>query len=240
MTIGGRQARRGLPVGFIWGEADGEVLFHPDEAVTAAIRSVFERFAEFGSARRVWLWLRSEAPLFPLQDGPHGQIRWVVPTYTAIHHILTNPVYAGAYAYGKSRSERYIDEQGAVKKRMRHLSMDEWSVLIPEHHPGFIDWATFETNQKRLDSNTRPGPHQVGGIVREGSALLQGIGVCGHCGRRLSTHYRGRNSTPGYHCAAKDIVGVAACTVSALEGLPLIMLSLALFSKWSHLPPWKQ
>ena len=217
-----------------------EKFFHPDEAVTAAIRSVFERFAEFGSARRVWLWLRSEAPLFPLQDGPHGQIRWVVPTYTAIHHILTNPVYAGAYAYGKSRSERYIDEQGAVKKRMRHLSMDEWSVLIPEHHPGFIDWATFETNQKRLDSNTRPGPHQVGGIVREGSALLQGIGVCGHCGRRLSTHYRGRNSTPGYHCAAKDIVGVAACTVSALEGLPLIMLSLALFSKWSHLPPWKQ
>jgi len=200
------ELRRGLPVGFVWGEADGEVLFHPDEAVTAAIRSVFERFAEFGSARRVWLWLRSEAPLFPLQDGPHGQIRWVVPTYTAIHHILTNPVYAGAYAYGKSRSERYIDEQGAVKKRMRHLSMDEWSVLIPEHHPGFIDWATFETNQKRLDSNTRPGPHQVGGIVREGSALLQGIGVCGHCGRRLSTHYRGRNSTPGYHCAAKDIV----------------------------------
>src|SRR5437763_756777 len=126
-----------------FGEKRMEKFFHPDEAVTAAIRSVFERFAEFGSARRVWLWLRSEAPLFPLQDGPHGQIRWVVPTYTAIHHILTNPVYAGAYAYGKSRSERYIDEQGAVKKRMRHLSMDEWSVLIPEHHPGFIDWATF-------------------------------------------------------------------------------------------------
>src|ERR1700728_1582772 len=63
------ELRRGLPVGFIWGDADGEVLFHPDEAVTAAIRAVFERFAEFGSARRVWLWLRSEAPSFPLQDG---------------------------------------------------------------------------------------------------------------------------------------------------------------------------
>ena len=80
------ELRRGLPVGFLWGEADGEVLFHPDEAVVAAIRSVFARFAKFGSARRVWLWLRSEAPSFPLQDGPHGQIRWVVPTYTAIHH----------------------------------------------------------------------------------------------------------------------------------------------------------
>lgn len=200
------ELRRGLPVGFVWGEADGEILFHPDEAVTAAIRMVFERFAEFGSARRVWLWLRSEAPSFPLQDGPDGRIRWVAPTYTAIHHILTNPVYAGAYAYGKSRSERYIDEQGVVKKRMRHLPIDKWSVLIPEHHPGFIDWAAFEANQKRLDANIRPGPHRKGDIVREGSALLQGIGMCGHCGRKLRTHYRGRNSTPGYHCAGKDIV----------------------------------
>jgi DNA invertase Pin-like site-specific DNA recombinase len=200
------ELRRGLPIGFVWGEADGEVLLHPDEAVTTAIRSVFERFAEFGSARRVWLWLRSEAPSFPLQDGPDGQIRWVVPTYTAIHHILTNPVYAGSYAYGKTRCERYVDEQGTVKKRMRHLPIDKWSVLIQEHHPGFIDWATFEANQKRLDTNTRPGPHRTGGIVREGSALLQGIGICGHCGRKLNTHYRGRNSTPGYHCAGKDIV----------------------------------
>jgi DNA invertase Pin-like site-specific DNA recombinase len=200
------ELRRGLPVGFVWGDADGEVLFHPNEAVVAAIRSVFERFAEFGSARRVWLWLRSEAPSFPLQDGPEGQIRWVVPTYTAIHHILTNPVYAGAYTYGKSRSERYVDEKGTIKKRIRHLPIDQWGVLIREHHAGFIDWATFEANQKRLDSNTRPGPHRKGGIVREGSALLQGIGVCGHCGRRLSTHYRGRNSTPGYHCAGKEIV----------------------------------
>ena len=102
--------------------------------------------------------------------------------------------------------ERYVDEQGVVKKRMRHLPMDQWSVLIPEHHPGFIDWATFEANQKRLDTNTRPEPHQAGGVVREGSALLQGIAVCGHCGRKLKTHYRGRNSTPGYHCAGKDIV----------------------------------
>src|SRR5947209_6153194 len=88
------ELRRGLPVRFVWGEADGEVLFHTDEAVTGAIRSVFERFAEFGSGRRVWLWLRSETPSFPLQDGPDGQVRWVAPTYTAIHHILTNPVYA--------------------------------------------------------------------------------------------------------------------------------------------------
>ena len=216
------ELRRGLPVGFIWGEQDGEVLFHPDEAVTGAIRTVFERFAEFGSARRVWLWFRSEGLSFPLQQAPAGQpgpIRWVTPTYTALHHVLTNPVYAGAYAYGKSRRERYVDENGVVKKRMRHLPIAQWAVLIPDHHPGFIDWATYQANQARLDSNTRPKPHQAGGAVREGAALLQGIVTCGHCGRRLHIHYRGRNSTPGYHCSGKDLVegrGVYCLNVGGL------------------------
>jgi len=203
------ELRRGLPVGLIWGEQDGQVLFHPDEAVTGAIRTVFERFAEFGSARRVWLWFRSEGLSLPLQLSPSGQpgpVRWIPATYTSIHNILTNPVYAGAYAYGKTRCERYVNENGAVRKRMRHLPMEQWPVLLPDHHPGFIDWATFRANQERLDSNTRPRPHQSGGALREGSALLQGIVSCGHCGRRLMTHYRGRNSTPGYHCAGKDIV----------------------------------
>ena len=203
------ELRRGLPVGFVWGEKDGEVLFHPDEAVIGAIRSVFERFAEFGSARRVWLWFRSEGLSFPLQTTPGSlpsPIRWVAPTYTALHHILSNPVYAGAYTYGKTKYERYLDEHSAVRKRSRHLPMDQWSVLIQDHHPGFIDWATFQANQARLDSNTRPRPHQAGGAVREGSALLQGLVTCGHCGRRLHVHYRGRNSAPGYHCAGKDLV----------------------------------
>ena len=203
------ELRRGLPVGFVWGEKEGEVLFHPDEAVTNSIRTAFDRFAEFGSARRVWLWFRSEGLSFPLQATPAGlpgPIRWVTPTYHALHSILTNPVYAGAYTYGKTRDERYVDEQGTVKKRTRHLPIDQWSVLIKDHHRGFIDWAIFEANQARLDSNTRPMPHQAGGAVREGSALLQGIVTCGHCGRRLHVHYRGRNSTPGYHCAGKDLV----------------------------------
>src|ERR1700687_1044928 len=108
--------------------------------------------------------------------------------------------------HGKTRYERYVDEHGAVRKRIRHLPMEQWAVLIPDHHPGFIDWAMFKANQARLDSNTRPKPHQPGGAVREGSALLQGLVTCGHCGRRLHVHYRGRNSAPGYHCAGKDLV----------------------------------
>src|ERR1700726_16849 len=86
------ELRRGLPVGFVWGEADGEVRFHPDEAVTSAIRTIFARFAELGSVRRVWLWLRSERLTFPMQTHYGAAIRWIDPSYTAIYHVLTNPV----------------------------------------------------------------------------------------------------------------------------------------------------
>lgn len=200
------ELRRGLPIGFVWGDEDGEVLFHPDEAVTGAIRAVFERFAELGSARRVWLWFRAESIEFPVGMPGATDIRWGAPTYTAIHRVLTHPVYAGAYVYGKTRQEHYIDEQGVAKKRTRKLPRDQWAVLIPEHHDGYIDWTTYESNQARISMNTRPLRHHVGGAVREGSALLQGLAICGHCGRRLKTHYRGKNHTPGYHCSGKDIV----------------------------------
>ena len=135
------ELRRGLPVGFVWGDEDGEVLFHPDEAVVTAIKSVFERFAETGSARRVWLWFRSEGVKFPLQMHEHAEIRWVEASYHAIHGVLANPVYAGAYVYGKTRAETTLDASGARKKRIRHLPRDQWQVLIKEHHEGYIRLA---------------------------------------------------------------------------------------------------
>ena len=214
------ELRRGLPIGFVWGEADGEVRFHPDEAVVAAIREVFARFAEMGSARRVWLWFRSEGLKFPLQMHARAEIRWVEASYTAVHHVLSNPVYAGAYAYGKTRQETILNSSGARKKRIRCLPRSEWQVFIPEHHPGFIDWRTYEANQQRLAQNMRPEPHKSSGAVREGGALLQGLASCGHCGRRLHTHYRGRNSAPGYHCAGKVLVenrGVYCLNVGGVQ-----------------------
>ncbi len=214
------ELRRGLPVGLVWGEQDGEVRFHPDEAVTSSIRTVFERFNELGSVRRVWLWFRSEGLSFPLQTIQLAEIQWVAPTYHAIHSVLTSPVYAGAYVYGKTRHQRYVDEQGRVRKRVRKLPRSEWGVLIPDHHEGYIDWVTYEANQARIATNTRPQPHQGGGAVREGAALLQGLASCGHCGRRLRTHYRGRNHTPGYHCAGKNVVegrGVYCLNVGGVQ-----------------------
>lgn len=200
------ELRRGLPTGFVWGEDDGEVLLHPDESVRQAIRCVFERFAELGSARRVWLWLRSEGLSFPAQYNYGSAMRWGAPTYTAIHSILTNPVYAGAYVYGKTRHERVLDEEGKIKRRSRKLPQSQWAVLIHEHHEGYIDRATYEANQARIGTNVRPRAHQPGGAVREGAALLQGIASCGHCGRKLRTQYPGRNARPGYYCAGKNIV----------------------------------
>jgi len=200
------ELRRGLPVGFVWGETDGEVLFHADEAVVTAIRSIFQRFAETGSARRVWLWFRAQDHKLPLRMSEHAEIRWVEASYHAIHQVLTNPVYAGAYVYGKTRTEMMLDASGVRRKRIKHLPRDQWQVLIKEHHQGFIDWQTYEANQQRIARNTRPGPHKEGSAVREGSALLQGLAYCGHCGRRLRTHYHGRNSSPGYHCAGERLV----------------------------------
>ena len=215
------ELRRGLPVGFVWGEEDGEVRFHPDEAVCAAIRAVFVRFAELGSVRRVWLWLRTEGLSFPMQTRYGGGVRWVDPSYIAVYHVLTNPVYAGAYAYGKSRHEVTLDASGARKKRVRKLPRSQWSVLIPSHHEGFIDWGTYESNRARITANTHPQPHQSGGgAVREGSALLQGLAVCGQCGRRLRTHYTGRTASAGYHCAGKSIVegrGIYCLNVGAVQ-----------------------
>jgi DNA invertase Pin-like site-specific DNA recombinase len=215
------ELRRGLPVGMIWGDADGEVRLHPDEAVRTAIASIFARFAETGSARRVWLWFRSEGLRLPTQMVPKAEILWVDASYHAIHQVLSNPVYAGAYTYGRTRQETTLDGSGAAKKRMRHLPQSEWQVLIKEHHEGYIDWRTYEANQERLAANTRPGPHNASGAVREGSALLQGLASCGHCGRRLKTHYRGRNAAPGYHCAGKIIVEGRGCYCLNVGGVQI-------------------
>jgi excisionase family DNA binding protein len=182
---------------------------------------VFARFSALGSVRRVWLWWRSEGLSFPLKTRSGGSIRWIDPSYVAIYHVLTNPVYAGAYAYGKSRHEVTLDRSGARQKRVRKLPQSRWSVLIPNHHQGFIDWSTYESNRARISANTHPRPHQSGGgAVREGSALLQGLAACGVCGRKLRTHYTGRTASPGYHCAGNSIVdgrGLYCLSVGAVQ-----------------------
>jgi DNA invertase Pin-like site-specific DNA recombinase/uncharacterized protein YndB with AHSA1/START domain len=204
------QLRRGLPVGLVWGEADGEICFHPDAAVTGVIGAVFEQFAVRGSVRATWLWLRDQGLRWPLQHagylhnngGQTPEITWVEPTYHAVHTTLTHPAYAGAYVYGRTRDERYLDAGGVLRKRRRRLPRDQWEVLITGHHQGFIDWEVYLANQQHIGQNIRPQAHQPGtGAVREGCALLQGLATCGVCGRKLAVFYRGpAKSVPNYYC----------------------------------------
>ncbi|MGH3258662.1 MAG: recombinase family protein [Streptosporangiaceae bacterium] len=201
------ELRRGLPVGLVWGEADGQICFHPDEAVTGVLAAVFGQFAVCGSVRATWLWLRAQGLRWPLQQavylhGKPGEITWVEPTYHAVHTTLTHPAYAGAYVYGRTRDERCLGPDGALRTRRRKLSRDQWEVLIPDHHPGFTDWDTYLANQARIGSNIRPQASRPGtGAVREGSALLQGLATCGTCGRKLAIFYRGPAKTvPNYYC----------------------------------------
>jgi DNA invertase Pin-like site-specific DNA recombinase len=202
------ELRKALPVGFVWGEAEGEIFMDPDEAVRGAIATIFDRFAELGSVRQVWLWMRREGVQFPMRRFAYGEIQWAVPTYHQVHSVLESPVYAGAYAFGKTRRERYVDEHGNTRQRLRRLPRAEWGVLIWEHHPGYIDKQTFERNRQRIAQNTRPRAHEAGGAVREGQALLQGIAVCGRCGRKLNVAYDGRggHSRPSYYCPGRILV----------------------------------
>jgi DNA invertase Pin-like site-specific DNA recombinase len=199
------ELKRALPTGLVWGEGPTEVLLHPDEAVVGVIAAVFEQFASCGSARAVWLWLREQGLKWPLTPTGylHGaEIRWVEPTYHAVHNVLTHPSYAGAYVYGRTKFERRLGQDGQIRTSRRVLPREQWQVLIEDHHPGFIDWETYLANQERIGSNTRPVRHEPGtGAVREGCALLQGLAVCGTCGRKLAVFYRGEaKSTPGYYC----------------------------------------
>jgi DNA invertase Pin-like site-specific DNA recombinase len=205
------ELRRGLPIGLVWGEADGQILLHPDEAVRGVIATIFEQLPLCGSVRGVWLWLKEHGLTMPLQRNvydPADAIIWVEPTYTAVHKILTHPVYAGAYVYGKTRFERYVDADGVLRTRRRALPQGQWQVLIPDHHQGYIDWETYQANQARIGANTRPRAHQPGtGAVREGCALLQGLATCGECGRKLAVYYDGpTKATPGYYCATGSLV----------------------------------
>jgi DNA invertase Pin-like site-specific DNA recombinase len=202
------ELRQGLPVGFDY-DHDGQVVFSADVAVVEAIATVFRRFAELGSARQVLLSLREDGLLLPRRPTRTGRISWAAATYPAVHDFLTNPCYAGAFAFGRNRSEKRIHPDGRVITRTVALPRDEWAVLIPEHHAGFIDWPTYEANTAHLRENWRPPRGTGGGPAREGAALLQGRIRCGRCGRMMQTGYSGtKGNCPRYVCArAKQLYG---------------------------------
>ena len=142
-------------------------------------------------------------------------MHWRLPVYQTILGILTNPVYAGAYAYGQTTSRVKLENGRKRVTQGVRVAREDWPVLILDHHEGYIGWGEYEANQRTIAENAAMKRSLVRGPVREGSALLAGLLRCGHCGRKLHVSYSGRQSAARYHCrGAMGNHGVKDCGVS--------------------------
>jgi DNA invertase Pin-like site-specific DNA recombinase len=207
-----QKARRGelqfaLPVGYRW-TPNGKVEMDPDRRVQQAIALVFSKMAEFGSARQVLLWFRSEKVSLPslahLESG--RELVWKLPVYNTIWPLLRNPMYAGGYAFGKTEARTRVVE-GRARKTIGHVKpVESWMVLIRDHHPGYITWEQYERNQALLADNAHMKSRMEPKAGRGGRSLLAGLLRCRRCGRMLHVAYSGnRGEVPRYHCRGAHI-----------------------------------
>lgn len=192
-----QKARRGelripLPTGFCW-SSSGKIEKDPDERVRHAIELVFRKMTELGSIRQVLIWLRHEnvcLPALPPQER-QSQVVWRLPFYQNIRAILTNPTYAGAYAFGKTVTRTRMVEGRARKSSGHPKPRSEWMVLIHDHHPGYIAWEEYERNQAMIAANNHGHSGAGPKAGRGGRALLSGLLRCRRCGRMLYVAYSG-------------------------------------------------
>ena len=208
------KAKRGeleqnLPVGLDRDES-GAITLSADEQVRHAIERVLCLWRRLGSARQVVIELVAEGQQLPRRTVGQRRVRWVRASYGAVHDFLTNPAYAGAFVYGRTRTEKHLAADGRVRRRTVQVPVEQWSVCIPDHHPGYVSWDEYLATRERLRANViRRG--EGGGAAREGTALLQGLVRCGRCGRRMQVAYSGTNGrVPRYACVrAHHLHGVA-------------------------------
>ena len=203
------ELEQNLPVGLDRDE-NGAIALSADEQVRHAIERVLCLWRRLGSARQVVMELVAEGERLPRRTVGQRRVRWVRASYGAVHDFLTNPAYAGAFVYGRTRTEKRLAADGRVCRRTVQVPVEQWSVCIPDHHPGYVSWAEYLATRERLRANViRRG--EGGGAAREGSALLQGLVRCGRCGRRMQVAYSGTNGrVPRYACVrAHHLHGVA-------------------------------
>ena len=198
------QLRQRLPAGLVYDPA-GQVALDPDEQVRQAIHLAFDVFDHAGSALAVVKHFAVHHLLFPtrLWGGAHdGELVWQPLRNGRVLDLLHSPAYAGAYVYGrtKTRTRLLPGEAPRIKGVQRRVARTDWAVVIPDAYPGYITWAQYQRNQQRLDDNRTVRPDERRGPVREGAALLQGIVLCGRCGRRMSARYLA-DGAPCYVCA---------------------------------------
>jgi excisionase family DNA binding protein len=167
----------------------------PDGRIRETLSLVFRKFAEIGSVRQLVLWLRQERIELPVAiHGPQGRtVQWRLPKYHTVHRLLTNPVYAGVYVFGRTVTQarfeggRKVVTHGIARRR------EEWEVVIRDHHDGYITWEAYDRNQTVIAGNANMKGAMVPGSVRNGGGLLVGLLRCGHCGRRLKVHHNERH-----------------------------------------------
>ncbi len=183
------KARRGelivaLPAGYLKSD-DQRLEKDPDRRVQEAILLVFRKFLELGSARQTLMWFLEQGLRVPVSAG-RGQVTWRRPRYSTIYSILSNPVYAGAYAYGKTEHTTQY-EQGQPRRRSRRKPRDHWWALIPNTHEGYISWIQFQEIQQTMTDNSHLKDRSAAG--KRGLALLAGLLRCRRCGRKLMVCY---------------------------------------------------
>jgi DNA invertase Pin-like site-specific DNA recombinase len=205
------KARRGelilaLPIGYLRA-ADGRIQKHPDARIREALQMVFRKFGELGSVRQVLLWFRQEALALPSLEQERGApVKWRLPVYSTIHKILCNPLYAGAYAFGRTETRTRVVDGYAHKTRGHQREREDWITLLREHHEGYIDWDTYDRNRRLIADNAQMKGVMVRGAAREGCSLLAGLLRCGRCGRKLHVAYSGNNGkVPRYSCRGAAI-----------------------------------
>ena len=207
-----QKARRGelftaVAVGYVRNGSD-RIERDPDQRVREALALVFRKFVELQSVRQVHLWFRQEKIALPaVSHGLEGRrLQWKAPVYNTIHHILTNPIYAGAYAYGRSMSKSRIENGRKRIARGFRVDQPAWEVLLRDHHEGYIGWDAFERNQRLIKDNANGKNWVSRGAVRRGEALLAGLFRCGHCGRKLHVAYGGtKGDVARYHCRGASL-----------------------------------
>ena len=219
--LGGKlnKARKGelrfpLPVGLCYDE-ESRIVLDPDEEVQGAVALVFRLFRETGTAFAVVQQFAKAALRFPKRSyggAWNGKLIWGYLTHSRVLNILKNPSYAGMYVFGRYQYRRQINPLGEVRKQTHPVPMADWRVSLQEHHEGYIDWDEYLKNQERLEKNrTNGGEMILSGPAREGLALLQGLLVCGQCGRALTVRYTGNGGIyPCYLCNLLHRDGLAS------------------------------
>lgn len=201
------ELRLPLPAGLAY-DRSGAIVLHPDEEVQGRLRLIFAKFRELHSAKAVMRYLQKNqlpVPVRPLLGPAPQEIVWRPADSARILHILKNPAYAGAYVYGRHRYDPTRRRAGHPKSGTVRVAREDWPVCLREAHPGYIDWDEFLRNQQQLADNVNHYEARHHGLPRQGCALLQGIVVCGCCGRHMGMRYSGpQGNYPVYQCTADN------------------------------------